>query len=263
MAQQPHVLIIGGGFGGLRAARALARAPVRISLVDRTNHHLFQPLLYQVAMAGLSPADIAAPIRSIFRRQSNVNVLLAEVTGVDLAARQVETTIGSLCYDYLVLAAGGRTSYFGHDEWEKFAPGLKDLTDAVEIRRRVLLAFEAAEREADSEKRRTLLTFAVVGGGPTGVELAGAIAELARFVLSRDFRSIRAEAAEIILLEGGPRVLPSFAPDLSESAIRQLEQLGVQVKVNAQVTGITAEGVFLGKEFLKTSSGARVFRRVG
>ncbi len=250
----PHVVIIGAGFGGLTAAQALKRAPVRITLVDRTNHHLFQPLLYQVAMAGLSPADIAAPIRSVLRKQENVTVLLDEATGVDFAEQVVSLRDGRLKYDYLVLATGGRTSYFGHDEWEKFAPGLKDVDDAVEIRRRVLMAFEAAEKESGAERRRELMTFVVVGGGPTGVELAGAIAELARFVLGRDFRNIRSEAAEILLLEAGPKILPSFAPDLSESAQRQLTNLGVKVRTNAHVTNIDEHGVYLGEERIKAAT---------
>src|SRR5437867_7762594 len=187
----PHVLIVGGGFAGLNAAKGLGGLrDVEVTLVDRTNHHLFQPLLYQVAMAGLSPADIAAPIRAILRRQKNLTVLLSEAASVDLTRRTVLLSEGSILYDYLVLATGGRTSYFGHDAWEKYAPGLKDLDDAVEIRRRVLLAFEAAEKESEPERRRQLLTFVVVGGGPTGVELAGAIAELARYVLASDFRHI-------------------------------------------------------------------------
>ena len=252
--KRPHVVIVGGGFGGLATARALKSAELRITLLDRTNHHLFQPLLYQVAMAGLSPADIAAPIRSILHRQKNVNVLLDEVTGVDLANRSITLRDGQLTYDYLVLATGGRTSYFGHDEWEKFAPGLKDLDDAVEIRRRVLLAFEAAEKETDATRRRELLTFVVVGGGPTGVELAGAVAELARFVLDRDFRSINPKEAEILLLEGGPRILPSFAAELSQSATEQLENLDVKVRLNAQVTNIDDKGVYLGDEMIKAAT---------
>jgi NADH dehydrogenase len=254
----PHVVIIGGGFGGLTAAQSLKRAPVRITVVDRTNHHLFQPLLYQVAMAGLSPAEIAAPIRSILRRQKNTSVLLAEATGVDLARQVVKLRDDQreeeLGYDYLVLATGGRTSYFGHDDWEKFAPGLKDLDDAVEIRRRVLLAFEAAEKEHDGGRRSELLTFVVVGGGPTGVELAGAVAELARFVLDRDFRTINPRSAEILLLEGGPRILPAFAPDLSLSAQRQLTKLGVKVRTNAQVTNIDEKGVYLGDEMIRAAT---------
>jgi NADH dehydrogenase len=253
-AQLPQVVIIGGGFGGLTAARSLKRAKVSVTLVDRTNHHLFQPLLYQVAMAGLSPADIAAPIRAILRKQKNATVLLAEATNVDFARRIVKLRDGEISYDYLVLATGGRTSYFGHDEWEKFAPGLKDLDDAVEIRRRVLLAFEAAEKERDLERRRKLLTFVVVGGGPTGVELAGAISELARFVLARDFRTINPGAATILLLEGGPRILSGFPSDLSESAVRQLADLGVAVRVNAQVTNITEQGVYLGEELIESAT---------
>jgi NADH dehydrogenase len=251
---QPHVVIIGAGFGGLIAAQALKRAPVKVTVVDRTNHHLFQPLLYQVAMAGLSPADIAAPIRSILRNQKNVSVLLDEALSVDFDAQSVALRDSVLRYDYLVLATGGRTSYFGHDDWEKFAPGLKDLDDAVEIRRRVLMAFEAAEKESDPERRRELMTFVVVGGGPTGVELAGAIAELARFVLARDFRSVNPRSAEILLLEGGPKILPSFAPDLSESALRQLTAIGVKVRTGAQVTNIDEGGVYLGDEKIRAAT---------
>ena len=243
---QPHIVIIGAGFGGLTCAQALRGAPVRITLVDRTNHHLFQPLLYQVAMAGLSPADIASPIRSILRKQSNVTVLLDEATRIDYDRQVVHLTNDELPYDYLVLATGGRTSYFGHDEWEPFAPGLKSLDDAVEIRRRVLLAFEAAEKEKDEAHLQALMTFVVVGGGPTGVELAGSIGELTRRVLARDFRTIYPEFARILLLEGGARILPSFAEDLSASAERQLEHLGVQVRKNAKVTNIDATGVSLG-----------------
>ncbi|HEY9432818.1 MAG TPA: NAD(P)/FAD-dependent oxidoreductase [Blastocatellia bacterium] len=250
----PHVVIIGAGFGGLTCAKALKRARVEITIVDRANHHLFQPLLYQVAMAGLSPADIAAPIRSILRNQKNVTVRLDEATDVDFNNQTVELRDSKLKYDYLVLATGGRTSYFGHDEWETFAPGLKDLDDAVEIRRRVLLAFEEAEKETDPERRRALMTFVVVGGGPTGVELAGAIAELSHFVLARDFRSIYPEEAEILLLEGGPKILPSFAPDLSKSAHRQLAELGVRVLTGAQVTGIDEHGVYLGAESVRSAT---------
>jgi NADH dehydrogenase len=250
----PHVVIIGAGFGGLTCAKSLKRAPVRITVVDRANHHLFQPLLYQVAMAGLSPADIAVPIRSILRKQKNVAVLLDEAREINLKERIVYLRDSQLRYDYLVLATGGQTSYFGHDEWEKVAPGLKDLDDAVEIRRRVLLAFEAAEKETDPERRRELMTFVVVGGGPTGVELAGAIAELARFVLARDFRHINPEEAQILLLEAGPRILPTFAPDLSESAKRQLTRLGVNVRVGAPVTNIDEHGVYLGKDKINAAT---------
>src|SRR5262249_47948260 len=244
----PHVVIIGAGFGGLTTAKALKRAPVNVTVVDRTNHHLFQPLLYQVPMAGLSPADIAAPIRSILRKQKNVNVLLDEATDIDFANHVVNLRSGTLTYDYLVLATGGRTSYFGHDTWEKFAPGLKDLDDAIEIRPRVLMGFEGAEKEPDAVRRHELLTFIVVGGGPTGVELAGAIGELARFALVRDFRTINPSDAEILLLEGGPRILPSFPPDLSASAERQLAKLGIKVRTNAHVTNIDDFGVYLGDE---------------
>jgi len=254
----PHVIIIGAGFGGLTAAKSLKHAPVRVTIVDRTNHHLFQPLLYQVAMAGLSPADIASPIRSILRKQKNATVLLGEATEVDHAEQTVSVRDDEreekLHYDYLVLATGGKTSYFGHDEWERVAPGLKDLDDAIEIRRRVLLAFEGAEKERDPQRRSDLLTFVVVGGGPTGVELAGAIAELAHFVLARDFRSINPSSAEILLLEAGPRILPTFEPDLSESAERQLNALGVKVRVNAQVTNIDENGVYLGSELIRSAT---------
>ena len=251
---KPHIVIVGGGFGGLTAAQTLRRAPVRITLIDRTNHHLFQPLLYQVAIAGLSPADIAAPIRSILRRQKNVNVVLGEVTGIDLDRKVVKTRDCDFTYDFLVLSSGGRTSYFGHEEWRKHAPGLKDLGDAVEIRNRVLLAFEEAEKDCTPERRRQLLTFVVVGGGPTGVEISGSIAELARFVLSRDFRSIAPVEAEIILVEGGPAILPAFDPKLAQSAVRQLSELGVTVRVNAQVTDISDQGVRLGDEFISAST---------
>lgn len=253
-AKLPHVVIVGGGFGGLTSAQSLKRAPVRVTLIDRTNHHLFQPLLYQVAMAGLSPADIAEPIRAILRKQKNATVLLAEATGVDFERRVVKLTDGEVDYDYLILATGGRTSYFGHDEWEKFAPGLKDLDDAVEIRRRVLLAFETAEKETNPKRRQELLTFVVVGGGPTGVELAGAVAELSRFALKSDFRNINPSEAKILLLEGGPRVLAAFPEDLSASAVRQLNHLGVEVRANAQVTNIDEKGVYLKDEFIKSAT---------
>src|SRR5216117_2769074 len=212
---RPHVVIVGGGFGGLYAARALAGRPVRVTLLDRRNHHLFQPLLYQVATAALNASDIAAPLRSILRRTHSVTVLLAEVERVDLAARRLVLERGELGYDALVLAAGAGHSYFGHDEWEVFAPGLKTLEDALEIRRRVLLAYEDAERERDGAEQRALLTFVVVGGGPTGVELAGALGEISRQTIARDFRLIDPTKSRIVLLEGGSLILPTFPESLS------------------------------------------------
>lgn len=242
----PHVVIIGGGFGGLDAARGLAGAAVRITLVDRHNYHLFQPLLYQVATASLSPGDVASPIRWILRRQENVRVLLAEARAIDTVARQVVLAAGpadTLTYDYLIVAAGAAHSYFGHAEWAEHAPGLKTLDDALEMRRRVLTAFEAAERESDPEAQRRLLTFVIVGGGPTGVELAGALAEIARQSLREDFRSIRPESARIVLLEGSPHVLNTFRTPLPDAARRSLEGLGVEVKTGSIVTGVDALGV--------------------
>jgi NADH dehydrogenase len=251
---RPHVVIIGGGFGGLTAAQSLATAPVRVTLLDRMNHHTFQPLLYQVAMAGLSPSEIAQPIRAIVRGQPNVTVLMAEATGIDLQGRTVRLTDGdSLSWDFLVIACGVETSYFGHDDWAGAAPGLKSLEDAIDIRERVLGAFERAEREASRERREELLGFVVVGGGPTGVELAGAVAELAKFVLDRDFRRIDPSAAKIHLLEGGPRLLPSFPPDLSESAVAQLHELGVVVRTGSPVTSIERDCVRLGDERIACS----------
>jgi NADH dehydrogenase len=249
-AGRPHVVIIGAGFGGLAAARALAHAPVRVTVVDRRNHHLFQPLLYQVATAALSPGDIAYPIRSILRHQSNANVLLAEVVGVDVARREVALADGRLAYDFLVVAAGAGHAYFGHDDWEKNAPGLKTLEDAIEIRRRILLAFERAERETDAAARRDLLTFAIVGGGPTGVELAGAIAEISRHVIVSDFRSIDPREARIVLIEAGPRLLPAFLPSSSGKAAETLRRLGVEVRLGAPVTAVDASGVVAAGERL-------------
>jgi NADH dehydrogenase len=242
--KEPHVVIIGGGFGGLNAAKALRRAPVRITLVDRTNHHLFQPLLYQVATASLSPADIAVPIRSVFSRQRNVRVLMAEARGVDMAGRRVLLEHGALEYDYLILAAGAANNYFGHDAWEQHARGLKNLDDALTIRERMLRAFEAAEREADPEARRRLLTFVVIGGGPTGVEMAGAFAELSRHVLTRDFRSIDPTATRVVLVEAGPRILGAFAEPLGQRAEAQLASLGVELLKQRRVRDIDARGVW-------------------
>ncbi len=239
----PHVVIIGGGFGGLDAARAFRRAPVRVTLLDRHNYHLFQPLLYQVATAALSPGDVASPIRWVLRKQKNVQVLLAEARSIDAANRQVLLDRESISYDYLIVATGGAHAYFGHAEWAARAPGLKTLDDALEIRRRVLLAFEAAERETDAAKQRRLLTFVIVGGGPTGVELAGALAEIARHSLPQDFRSIHPESARIVLLEGGPHVLGMYPDSLRDAAKRALERLGVEVRTNAKVTGVDEDGV--------------------
>jgi NADH dehydrogenase len=237
--ETPQVVILGGGFGGLYAAFGLRRAPVRVTLVDRRNHHLFQPMLYQVATAALNPGDIAAPIRSVLRKQANTEVLLAEASSVDPVGRRVHFTDGSeIGYDYLIVATGARHSYFGHDQWEPLAPGLKSLEDAVEIRQRVLLAFELAERERDPVRRHAYLTFVVVGGGATGVEMAGAVAELRRYALRRDFRHIDSREATVMLLEGGPRLLPSYPPSLSDKAKHDLRRLGVEVRTETMVTDI-------------------------
>ena len=241
-----RVLVVGAGFGGLNVARSLARAPVEITILDRKNHHTFQPLLYQVATGGLSPGEIAAPIRAVFRRDSNVATLLEEVQDFDLARRIVKTSEQELFYDYLVVAAGATHAYFGHDDWEPYAPGLKTIEDALEIRRRVLLAFELAERRALSGAGDEPLNFVVVGGGPTGVELAGILAEIARHVLAHEFRWIDPSRARIVLLEGGPRVLPAYAEDLSRSAEEQLRHLGVDVRTNAMVTLIEPGVVHVG-----------------
>jgi NADH dehydrogenase len=244
-----RVVIVGGGFAGLAAARALGGvAGADVTLLDRSNHHLFQPLLYQVAMAGLSPAEIAAPIRSLLSRHRNVRVLREEVLGVELAARRVVTASGGMPYDTLVLACGAQHAYFGHEEWEAFAPGLKTLEQATEIRRRVLVAYEDAEKEEDPERKKRLLTFVIVGGGPTGVELAGAIGEMSRFTLARDFRRIDPKLTRVMLVEAGPRILPSFPEPLASRAVRDLEKLGVQVWTNSAVTQIDADGVELGPE---------------
>jgi NADH dehydrogenase len=250
-----RVLIIGGGFAGLNVAKGLGGIlDVEVTLIDRQNHHLFQPLLYQVAMAGLSPADIAAPIRSMLSQYSNVSVLLGAVQSVDLNRKLVIADIGEFPFDYLVMSCGATHSYFGHDEWEKYAPGLKTLEDATEIRRRVLLAFEEAERIQDPEQRRKLLTFVIVGGGPTGVELAGAIGEMSRYTLAKDFRSINARSARVVLIEAGPRILPSFSEEQSIRATRDLERLGVQVWAGSSVTGIDDDGVQVGAERLHSKT---------
>lgn len=252
MTGTPRVVIVGGGFAGLYAARALARSDASITVIDRNNHHLFQPLLYQVATASLNPADIAAPIRQILKGQANCRVLLGEVTGIDTARRVVVLSDGEEPYDHLVVAAGATHSYFGHDDWAKHAPGLKDASDALEIREKFLLSFEAAEREPDAGKRRAILTFVVIGGGPTGVELAGAMAEIARRAIPREFRRIDTTTARIILLEGGARLLTAFPPDLSTRAKHDLESMGVEVWVNSIVSSIDARGVTIGEERIAT-----------
>jgi NADH dehydrogenase len=243
----PRVVIVGAGFGGLWAAKALANAPVEVTIIDRENHHLFQPLLYQVATAALSPADVAAPIRGIVGAYRNITVMLGDVSGVDVAARAVSIAGGRrVPYDYLILATGARHAYFGHDDWEPFAPGLKRIEDATEIRRRILIAFERAENETDPDERRRLMNLLIVGGGPTGVELAGAIAELARRALAKDFRNIDPRDTRIILVEAGPRLLPSMPEDLSEEALQRLQRLGVEVRLGAAVTAVDASGVTIG-----------------
>jgi len=244
----PRVVIVGGGFGGLYAARALGSAPVDVTVVDRTNHHVFQPLLYQVATASLSPSQIAYPIRGVLRGQRNTRVLLAEVVAVDVASRTVRLADGELPYDYLVLATGASHSYFGHPEWEALAPGLKTLGDALDIRGRILMAFERAERETDPARRRACLTFVVVGGGPTGVELAGAIGEIACKVMARDFRSFDSRDAQTILVEAGPRILPSFPASLAAKAERSLERLCVEVRTGEAVTRMETGAVWIGSD---------------
>jgi NADH dehydrogenase len=245
-----HVVILGGGFGGLAAARALARRPVRVTLIDRRNHHVFQPLLYQVATAGLSAPDIAAPIRRIVQRHRNVDVVLAEARGIEPARRAVLLEDGEVLYDSLIVATGATHSYFGRDEWAEHAPGLKSLEDALLIRRQVLLAYERADRETDEAVRRQWLTFVVIGAGPTGVEMAGTLAEIARHTLRQDFRHIDPGTARVVLVEAVDRVLPPYPPDLSEKAKVQLERLGVEVRTHTRVTGIDADGVLLGEERL-------------
>ena len=248
--QKPRVVIIGAGFGGLEAAKKLAGEAVRVTVVDRTNYHLFQPLLYQVATAALSPADIAAPVRAILSKCKNMEVTLAEVQSIDVNAKKVKMVDGELDYDYLIVATGARHSYFGHPEWEKFAPGLKSLEDAVEIRRRILMAFEYAERSSDEAARKAAMTFVVVGGGPTGVEMAGAIAEIARYTLAKDFRHIDPSQARVILVEGEPHVLAAFPEDLQISAMRQLVDLGVEVRTGIHATNLSEQGLQVGDEFI-------------
>jgi NADH:ubiquinone reductase (H+-translocating) len=243
MAGLHRVVIIGGGFGGLSAALKLRRAPVEVTLIDRCNYHLFQPLLYQVATGALSPANIASPLRNILKRQRNTRVLLAEAIRIEAADRRVILSDGSVEYDTLIVSTGSSHQYFGHDEWEEFAPGLKTVEDATDMRRRILLAFETAERETDPEKLRAWMTFVIVGGGPTGAELAGALGEIANDTLRRDFRHINPSEARIILVEGTDRVLPSYPPALSESARRMIERLGVTVRTGAMVTDVQKDSV--------------------
>ena len=251
----PHVLIIGGGFAGLNAAKGLGGLrDVELTLIDRTNHHLFQPLLYQVAMAGLSPADIAAPIRSLLSPYPNIRVLQGEIRSIDLQRNVAVADFGELSFDYLIVACGARHSYFGHDDWEEFAPGLKNVEQATEIRRRVLLAYEEAERSNSPDDRKRLLTFVIVGGGPTGVELAGAIGEMSRFTLAKDFRNIDAKQARVILLEAGPRILPMFSEPQAARAMRDLEHLGVHVWIRSAVTKIDADGVEIATERVRAAT---------
>lgn len=247
---KPHVVIIGAGAGGLEAAKMLTCETARVTVVDRTNYHLFQPLLYQVATAALSPADIAAPIRAVLRKCRNMDVLLADARAIDVERRLVMLPERELAYDYLLVATGARHSYFGNDQWERLAPGLKSLEDAVEIRRRLLLAFEYADRVTDEAERGAAMTFVIIGGGPTGVEMAGAIAEIARYTLAEDFRHIDPSSARVILVEGGDRVLGGFPPDLSASALRQLAALGVEVILNQRATNLSEKGLEVAGEFI-------------
>ncbi|PYL06113.1 MAG: FAD-dependent oxidoreductase [Verrucomicrobia bacterium] len=249
-ATKPHVVILGGGFGGLEAAKKLACEEVRVTVVDRTNYHLFQPLLYQVATAALSPADIAAPIRAVLSKCKNIEVILAEVQAVDAQAKKVRMADGERDYDFLIVATGARHSYFDHPEWEKLAPGLKSLEDAVEIRRRILMAFEQAEKISDEAARRAAMTFVIVGGGPTGVEMAGAIAEIARYTLAKDFRHIDPAQARVILIEGEPRVLAAYPEDLQISAMKQLHDLGVEIRTGVHATNLTEDGLNVGDEYI-------------
>ncbi len=250
MNPKPRVVIIGAGFGGLEAAKKLACQDLQLTVIDRTNYHLFQPLLYQVATAALSPADIAAPVRAILSKCKNVEVILAEVQSIDVNAKNVKLTEGEVHYDYLIVATGARHSYFGHPEWERLAPGLKSLEDAVEIRRRILMAFEYAERISDEAARKAAMTFVVVGGGPTGVEMAGAIAEIARYTLSKDFRHIDPSQARVILVEGEPLVLAAYPEDLRKSAMKQLADLGVEVRTGIHATNLSEQGLQVGDEFI-------------
>ncbi|HYJ06699.1 MAG TPA: NAD(P)/FAD-dependent oxidoreductase [Chthoniobacterales bacterium] len=246
----PNVVIVGAGFGGLEAAKLLTKEPVRMTVIDRTNHHLFQPLLYEVATAALSPADIAAPIRGILGRCKNTEVILAEVKSVNVAAKTVNLGDQEISYDYLILATGSRHSYFGHDEWERLAPGLKSLEDAVEIRRRLLLAFEYAEKITDEAAKAAAMTFVIIGGGPTGVEMAGAIAEIARYTLDNDFKHIDPSSARVVLVEGDERIISGFPADLSAKAMAQLKDLGVEIRTGVHAKNLTEAGLEVGEEFI-------------
>src|SRR5438045_8672337 len=247
---KPHVVIVGAGFGGLEAAKKLGRENVRVTVIDRTNYHLFQPLLYQVATAALSPADIAAPVRAVLSKYKNVEVILAEVQSVDIEAKKIRTTDTEIGYDFLILATGARHSYFGHNEWERLAPGLKSLEDAIEVRRSLAMAFEYAENITDEAARQAAMTFVIIGGGPTGVEMAGAIAEIARHTLAKDFRHIDPSQARVILVEGESRLLAAFPEDLSASALKQLVDLGVEVRMGIHATNLTESGLQVGDEFI-------------
>jgi NADH dehydrogenase len=248
---RPRVFIIGGGFAGLAAAKALAGAPAAVTVVDRRNHHVFQPLLYQVATASLSPADISAPIRHVLHGQENCQVILAEIKSIDVANRRLHVEGGHVGYDYLVLAAGATHAYFGHDQWAAIAPGLKNLEDATALRRRILLAYESAEYEGSEEARRAALTFAIVGGGPTGVELAGAIKEIAGQTLPQDYKHIDTRTTRVIIFQGNERLLPSFSPRLSARAQHDLEHMGVEVRLKSTVTNVTTQGLQVGQEFIE------------
>lgn len=252
--ERPRIVVVGAGFGGMAAARALGRAPADIVVIDRQNHHLFQPLLYQVATAALSPADISYPIRSIFRRQKNTRVLMAEVDAVDTMPPQVRTSTGAVSYDFLVLATGSHYDYFGNDDWERFAPNIKTAWGATKIREKILLALERAETETDLSRRRDLLTFVLVGAGPSGVELAGALAELMRYTLAHDFRSISPRETQIILVDALPRILPHFPESLSRKAQQRLESLGVEIRLNAPVVNIHDRGVQAGKNYIRSAN---------
>ena len=250
MERLPRIIIVGGGFGGLSTAKALSRSKAEVTLLDRRNHHVFQPLLYQVATASLSPADISASIRSILKNQTNCQVALVEATAIDVENKRVIANEGYAEYDYLVVAAGATHAYFGHDEWAAIAPGLKSLDDATKLRRQILLAFESAEYEPSDQARRAALTFAIVGAGPTGVELAGAIKEIAGMTIPKDYKHIDTRTTRVIIFEGGDRILPQFTPDLSERAARDLKEMGVELRTKALVSNITTEGVYVGKDFI-------------